>query len=107
MKNIRVRREYFALIASGAKDREVRIRLPLFDAVTTGETLRFVCGKERIPARVRGVRRYRLLLCLVLREPAGRILPGAKKPEVYRTIRAIYPREKRDRGFVVIEFELV
>jgi len=106
MKNIRVKRKYFSLIASGAKDREVRTRLPLFDAVTAGETLRFVCGKERIPARVHAVRRYRRLLCLVLREPAGRILPGAKRPQVYRTIRAIYPREKRALGFVVIEFEL-
>ena len=107
VKTIRVRKEYFHLIVSGKKSREVRATSPLFDAVSAGETVRFACGKEHVTARVVSVRRYRRLLFLVLRERAGRILPGGNKPALYRTIRSIYPTEKRARGFIVIAFEPV
>jgi len=106
VKTIRVRKEYFTLITSGEKTCEVRCAHPLFDAVSPKERIRFVCGKEEARARVDSVRRYTHLLSLVLWERAGRILPGANKAEIYRVIRSIYPREKRRRGFVVIDFEL-
>lgn len=107
MKTIRVRAEYFHRISSGEKDREVRAAHPLFEAVSVGEIVRFACGEERVSARVVSVRRYRRLLPLVLRERTGRILPGGSKWDVYRAIRSIYPKEKRDRGFIVIAFELI
>ena len=106
MKTIRVRKEYFPLISTGKKNREVRGTHPLFEAVSPGEIVRFSCEKEHIPARIVSVRRYRYLLPLVLREPAHEILPGAKKSDVYRTVRSIYPKGKRVRGFIVIVFEL-
>lgn len=107
MKTIRVRSEYFSHISSGKKDREVRASHPLFEAVSVGETVRFACGDEGVSARVVSVRRYRCLFLLVLREQAGSILPGRSKSDVFRALRSIYPREKRNRGFIVIAFEVV
>jgi ASC-1-like (ASCH) protein len=106
VKTIRIREEYYRLIVSGKKTCEVRVRLPMFDAISPGEIVRFACGRERTCARAVSVRRYHRLLPLVLRERAGSILPGAGKRDVCRTIRSIYPREKRAHGFIVIDFEL-
>jgi len=105
VKTIRVKKEYFHLISSGEKSREVRAAHPLFEAVSVGEVIRFAWGDERLRARVVSVRRYRRLFPLVLRERAGSILPGGNKSDVYRAIRSIYPRDKRSRGFIVIAFE--
>ncbi len=101
MRVVRIKREYFNMIAAGTKDLEARTNIAPFKYILTGEPIRFVCGNDSVIRRVADVRRYRSFPHMLENEPVYRLVPGSDVEQALVIYRSIYPREKEAAGVLV------
>lgn len=101
---VRIKREYFDMIAAGTKDLEARTNCVPFKYILTGQSLRFVCGKDSLVREVAEVRRYRSFEDMLDNEPVERLVPGAQNAaQALAVYRSIYTPEKEAAGVLVFD----
>ncbi|MFI9846676.1 ASCH domain-containing protein [Nonomuraea sp. NPDC051941] len=103
-RELRIRKPYFDLIASGVKTVEVRVAYARMHKIQPGQDLDFVCGEERLPAQVVRVARYTSFEEMLENEDPIAIGGdlGKNPQELLAVIRSIYPPEKERLGVLAI-----
>ncbi|MBZ6309260.1 ASCH domain-containing protein [Streptomyces olivaceus] len=97
-------RQYFDLVAAGAKTIEVRVKYPHLADLTAGDTLRFrIKGTdETCEVKVERVTEYPDFEALLDGEGPANVNPTAAREQQLANIRAIYPPEKEALGALAI-----
>ncbi|GHI91382.1 ASCH domain-containing protein [Streptomyces olivaceus] len=97
-------RQYFDLVAAGAKTIEVRVKYPHLADLTAGDTLRFrIKGTdETCEVKVERVTEYPDFEALLDDEGPANVNPTAAREQQLANIRAIYPPEKEALGALAI-----
>ncbi|MEQ4720958.1 ASCH domain-containing protein [Nonomuraea sp. B19D2] len=108
-RELRIRKPYFDLIASGIKTVEVRVAYASMRKIQPGQNLDFVCGEERLPTRIVRVSRYTSFEEMLEQEDPIAIGGdlGKNPQELLAVIRSIYPPEKERLGVLAIGVEKV
>ncbi|MGW0477540.1 ASCH domain-containing protein [Streptomyces coeruleorubidus] len=101
--------QYFDLVATGRKSREVRVKYPKFDGLAAGDLIRFaVKGTDRsCMTRVTRVAEYASFEDLLDAEGPSQVNPETTREEQLANIRRIYPPDKEALGCLAIGIELV
>jgi ASC-1-like (ASCH) protein len=101
--------QYFALVATGHKTREVRVKYPKFDGLAVGDLIRFaVKGTDRsCMTRVTRVAEYASFEELLDAEGPSQVNPEGTREEQLADIRRIYPPDKERLRCLAIGIELV
>lgn len=98
-------RQYFDLVAAGAKTIEVRVKYPHLADLGAGDIIRFrIKGTdETCEVRVKRVTEYPDFEALLDGEGPANVNPTATREQQLANIRAIYPPEKESLGTLAIE----
>ncbi|MBJ7904039.1 ASCH domain-containing protein [Streptomyces sp. DSM 110735] len=98
-------RQYFDLVASGAKTVEVRVKYPRLADLAPGDVIRFRVrdGDDTCEVEVGRVTEYPDFEALLDGEGPGSVNPTATRERQLADIRAIYPPEKEALGVLAIE----
>ncbi len=107
MREMRLSRPYFELVADGRKTVEVRVLSPKVRGLAAGDLIRFVCGQDQVLTRVVRVAPYADFEELLDAEGVERVNPDAARDEQLDAVRRIYPPEKEALGVLAIEIERV
>lgn len=101
--------QYFNLVATGRKNREVRVKYPKFDGLAAGDLIRFsVKDTDRsCLTRVTRVAEYASFEELLDAEGPSQVNPDATREKQLANIRSIYPPNKERLGCLAIGIELV
>jgi ASC-1-like (ASCH) protein len=105
LATMRVKQRYLDYIKAGTKPLEVRVG---YDSVKThraGERIRFASRDDSQVVLVRDVRTYNAVDEMAKVEDLGHIVPGHSRPEVLKTLKAIYPADKERLGVIVLNVE--
>ncbi|MFG1702501.1 ASCH domain-containing protein [Nonomuraea sp. M3C6] len=108
-REVRIRKPYFDLIASGVKTVEVRVAYASMRKIQPGQELGFVSGDERLRTRVIRVSEYETFEGMLAHEDPVAIGGdlGKNPQELLAVIRGIYPPEKERLGVLAIGLELI
>ncbi|MBU6532175.1 ASCH domain-containing protein [Streptomyces sp. NPDC057245] len=100
-------REYFDLVAAGAKTIEVRVKHPHLADLAAGDTIRFrVKGTdETCEVKVERVTEYPDFEALLDSEGPANVNPTTTRDRQLANIRAIYPPEKEALGALAIQMQ--
>ncbi|WP_413807239.1 ASCH domain-containing protein [Streptomyces sp. OE57] len=100
-------RQYFGLVAAGAKNIEVRVKYPHLADLAPGDTIRFrIKGTdETCEVKVKRVTEYPSFEALLDGEGPANVNPTATREQQLNNIRAIYPPEKEALGALAIGIE--
>ncbi|WP_413801354.1 ASCH domain-containing protein [Streptomyces iranensis] len=109
VRELNLYRQYFDLVAAGAKTIEVRVTYPHLADLARGDTIRFrVKGTdETCDVKVLRVTGYADFEGLLDGEGPANVNPTATRDEQLADIRAIYPPGKEALGALAIEIELL
>ncbi|WP_435241833.1 ASCH domain-containing protein [Streptomyces cucumeris] len=101
-------RQYFDLVAAGAKTIEVRVKYPHLAELAPGDTIRFhIKGTdESCEVKVLRVAEYPTFEALLDGEGPARVNPAATRDQQLTNIRTIYGPEKEALGALAIEIVL-
>ncbi|MFJ9564490.1 ASCH domain-containing protein [Streptomyces fuscichromogenes] len=108
VRELNLYREYFDLVAAGAKTIEVRVRYPHLADLAAGDVIRFrIKGTdETCEVKAQRVTEYADFEALLDGEGPSHINPTATRDEQLANIRVIYPPEKEALGALAIEIRL-
>ncbi|MEU9407394.1 MULTISPECIES: ASCH domain-containing protein [unclassified Streptomyces] len=108
VRELNLYRQYFDLVAAGAKTIEVRVKYPHLADLTAGDVIRFrIKGTdETCEVEVKRVTEYPDFEALLDGEGAFTVNPTATRDEQLANIRVIYPPEKEALGALAIEIGL-
>ncbi|GGN05128.1 ASCH domain-containing protein [Streptomyces fuscichromogenes] len=109
IRELNLYRQYFDLVAAGAKTIEVRVENPHLADLAVGAVIRF-CIKgtdDTCEVEARRVTEYPDVEALLDGEGPFNINPTATRDEQLARIRAIYPPEKEGLGALAIEIGLL
>ncbi|MFC4009664.1 ASCH domain-containing protein [Nonomuraea purpurea] len=103
-RELRIRKPYFELIASGVKTVEVRVAYASMRKIQPGQDLDFVSGEERLTTRVVRVAQYTSFEKMLEHEDPIAIGGdlGKNPQELLSVIRSIYPPDKERLGVLAI-----
>jgi ASC-1-like (ASCH) protein len=109
IRELNLYRQYFDLVAAGAKTIEVRVKYPHLAELAAGDVIRFrIKGTdETCEVEVKRVTEYPGFGALLDGEGPSNINPTATRDEQLANIRAIYPSEKEALGALAIEIGLL
>lgn len=109
VRELNLYRQYFDLVAAGAKTIEVRVKYPHLADLTAGDVIRFrIKGTDEMcEVEVKRVTQYADFQDLLDGEGPSTVNPNATRDEQLASIRAIYPPEKEALGALAIEIQLL
>ncbi|MFD8392481.1 ASCH domain-containing protein [Streptomyces sp. NPDC059680] len=109
VRELNLYRQYFDLVAAGAKTIEVRVKYPHLADLAAGDVIRFrIKGTaETCPVEVKRVTEYQGFEALLDGEGPANVNPTATREQQLSNIRTIYPPEKEALGALAIEIELL
>ncbi|MGA5503663.1 ASCH domain-containing protein [Streptomyces umbrinus] len=109
VRELNLYRQYFDLVAAGAKSIEVRVKYAHLADLAAGDVIRFrIKGtEETCEVEVKQVTEYPDFETLLNGEGPSNINPNATRDEQLANIRAIYPPEKEALGALAIRIELI
>jgi ASC-1-like (ASCH) protein len=109
LRELKLYRRYFDLVAAGEKTIEVRVKYPHLEDLAAGDVIRFrIKGTdETCDVRVRRVTEYKTFEELLDGEGPANVNPTSPRDQQLANIRAIYPAEKEASGSLAIEIELL
>ncbi|MFJ9567769.1 ASCH domain-containing protein [Streptomyces fuscichromogenes] len=109
VRELNLYRQYFDLVAAGAKTIEVRVKYPHLADLAAGDVIRFrIKGTdESCEVEVKRVTEYPDFQALLDGEGPSTVNSTATRDEQLTNIRAIYPPEKEALGALAIEIELL
>ena len=100
---MRIYREYFDMLASGAKTIEIRVGYPSMRSIEVGDVIRFN-NDPSCRCRVTRISIYGTFAEMMATEDPRKINPYKSAEEQLADIRSIFPPEKEALG--VLAFEL-
>ncbi|WP_411151101.1 ASCH domain-containing protein [Streptomyces sp. A30] len=105
VRELNLYRQYFDLVAAGAKTIEVRVKYPHLADLAAGDIIRFrIKGTdETCEVMVKKVTEYPDFEALLDGEGPANINPTTTRDQQLTNIRAIYPPEKEALGALAIE----
>ncbi|GGN41563.1 ASCH domain-containing protein [Streptomyces fuscichromogenes] len=109
VRELNLYRQYFDLIAAGAKTIEVRVKYPHLADLTAGDVIRFrIKGTdETCEVKVKRVTEYPNFESLLDGEGPANVNPAAPRDQQLANIQTIYPPEKEALGALAIQIELL
>ncbi len=109
MGDLRFRRKYFELVASGRKKLEARVNYPSIRKIKVGETVRFFWENRHILVRIIDIRFYPDFSKMIKSEDVELLMPGTSRIEALAEYKAIYPEWKLRKfgGVRVFSFEKI
>ncbi|MEU3250908.1 ASCH domain-containing protein [Streptomyces sp. NPDC006997] len=107
VRELNLYRQYFDLVAAGAKTIEVRVKYPHLADLAAGDVIRFrIKGtNETCEVKVKRVTKYLDFEALLDGEGSANINPTATREQQLANIRTIYPPEKEALGALAIEIQ--
>jgi ASC-1-like (ASCH) protein/GNAT superfamily N-acetyltransferase len=108
VSNLRIHPRFLDLIKRGKKTLEIRVGYDHVKRIRPGDTLRLFSKSEPAPfeVTVADVRSYHSFTELLDHEEVTQALPGMSAEEALRELRRIYPRQKEERGVLVLELKI-
>ncbi|ELS56359.1 ASCH domain-containing protein [Streptomyces viridochromogenes] len=107
VRELNLYRQYFDLVAAGAKTIEVRVKYPHLADLSAGDVIRFrIKGTdETCEVKVKRVTEYPDFEALLDGEGPANVNPTATREQQLANIRNIYPPEKEALGALAIEVQ--
>jgi ASC-1-like (ASCH) protein len=106
MKTMRVKKQYYNAIMSGAKPLEVRVGYGNIKKIRDGDKIRLECGKVHGIVQVVAVRVYDTFADMLANENAAHIVPENPKGAL-QVLQSIYPKDKEALGVYVLQLRVV
>ncbi len=107
MRNMRVKKRFYDLIATGEKNLEVRVGYNNITKIQVGERINLQTHSESMVIEVVGVRVYTTFGEMLEAEDSERIAPGMKSSDLLDLLRKFYPPAKEKLGVYVLEIKQV
>lgn len=108
-KDLRFKRKYFEMIASGRKKLEARVNYPSVRGIKVGDTVRFFWEDRSVNVRITAVRVYNGFKDMLDKENPALLVPGMSREQALSEYQNIYPswKVKKFGGVRVFAFDII
>jgi ASC-1-like (ASCH) protein len=107
LKFRQIDRDNFDELKAGIKSVETRAASTKYQTIAKGDTLIFVCGKEKFSKKITKRSHYKSVSSLLKAVPFKKIMPNCKSKKEVEEVYYSYPNYKEKiKEFGVLAFEL-
>ncbi len=109
MKELRFKRKYFEMVASGKKKLEARVNYPSLRNIKVGNKVLFFWEDRSVKVLIHDIRLYQNFSDMLNNEDPNLLVPGMDKEEALKEYQSVYPnwKLKKFKGVRVFEFEII